>query len=265
MNTLLFKSLLLFSLILWMSSCEQPKENNTTETSVIEASKPEPTKPEETEVWEPQPTIITPVYNQEAPSDAIVLFNGNGLGQWESSNDGSNARWTVNEDGSMTVKPGAGDIQTKQSFGSIQLHIEWKSPEIAVSEGQGRGNSGIFFQNKYEVQILDNFQNKTYANGQAGAIYKQTPPLVNAGKKRGEWQTYDIIFNAPTFNEAGDKIKAGYFTVLHNGILIQNHTKILGTTEYIGWPENNAHREDIIKLQDHSNLVSYRNIWVREL
>jgi len=264
MNNTFFKIGLSLLVLLSIGSCKKAKTNTTTEIEKINTG-PEPTKPEETEVWEPQPKIITPVYESSVPSDAIILFNGENLNQWESSKDGHKALWTLNEDRSMTVQPGTGDIQTKESFGNVQLHIEWRTPEVTVSEGQGRGNSGIFFQNRYELQILDNFRNKTYANGQAGSIYKQSPPLINASKKNGEWQTYDIIFNAPEFNGSGEKIKSGYFTVLHNGVLIQNHTEILGTTEYIGWPKNDAHGKAPIKLQDHSNLISYRNIWLREL
>lgn len=263
MSKIAFKILVLLLLMLSVSACQQPKsgENDTSKEEV----KPEPTKPEETEVWEPQPAIITPVYDSIVPSDAIVLFDGKNLNQWKSSKDNTKAQWTLNEDGSMTVKPGIGDIQTKEGFGSVQLHIEWKTPEVTVSEGQGRGNSGIFFQDRYELQVLDNFRNKTYANGQAGSIYKQSPPLVNASKKNGEWQVYDIIFNAPEFNGSGEKIKSGYITVLHNGVVIQNHTEILGTTEYIGFPKNDAHEKAPIRLQDHGNLISYRNIWLREL
>ena len=265
MSSTFYKIIASFLLIFSLIACTQKSQENSSSTIEATNTGPEPTKPEETEVWEPQPKIITPVYDNSAPSDAIVLFDGAHLKQWESSKDGTKAQWTLNDDGSMTVNPGTGDIQTKESFGSIQLHIEWRTPEVTVSEGQGRGNSGIFFQDRYEIQILDNFRNKTYANGQAGSVYKQTSPLVNASRKNGEWQSYDIIFNAPEFNGSGEKIKSGHFTVFHNGVLIQNHTEILGTTEYIGWPKNDAHGKAPIKLQDHSNLISYRNIWLREL
>lgn len=221
------------------------------------------TEPEATEVWEPQPRIVS-LNDQWTPSDAIVLFDGSSLSQWQSSNTNGPAEWIIQDD-YMTVKPGTGNIQTKSSFGSIQLHIEWRTPEVVEGEGQGRGNSGIFFQKRYEVQMLDNHMNKTYSNGQAGAVYKQHIPLVNACRLPGEWQKYDIIFEAPVFNDDGLKIKSGYFTVFHNGVLIQNHVEIYGTTEYIGIPKNIAHGEDKIMLQDHSNPMSFRNIWLRKL
>jgi len=221
-------------------------------------------EPEATEVWEPVPRKVTA--NENAfPSDAIVLFDGSSLDAWTSTKEvGKAASWTI-ANGAMTVKPGTGDIQTKQSFGDIQLHIEWRSPEVVESEGQGRGNSGVFFQKKYEVQILDNYENKTYPNGQAGAIYKQYPPRVNACRAPGVWQEYDIVFTAPTFNKDGMRTAPGHITVFHNGVLIQNHSELQGTTEYIGLPKNIAHGSGPIMLQDHSNLVSYRNIWVREI
>ena len=175
----------------------------------------------------------------------------------------------------MTVKPRSGGIETRDEHGSIQLHIEWKSPTEIKGEGQGRGNSGILFQRRYEVQVLDSYQNRTYSNGQAGSIYKQSIPLVNAMRPTGEWQVYDIVFNAPRYNEAGEEIKAGNFTVFHNGVLIQNSVEIQGTTEYIGKPKKGrdimpgygqgqeTHRS--LLLQDHGDLVSYRNIWMRKL
>ncbi len=221
------------------------------------------TQPEASEVWEPQPRVVNSPMNG-VPSDAIILFDGKNLDQWESRNDSSAAKWKV-ENGCMTVVKGTGDIQTKESFGSVQLHLEWRTPTVIEGEGQGRGNSGVFFQKRYEVQVLDNYNNKTYANGQAGSVYKQYIPLVNACRAPGEWQTYDIIFNAPVFNNDGIKVRSGYFTVIHNGVVIQNNVEILGTTEYIGFPKNMAHGEDKIMLQDHSNPVSYRNIWLRRL
>lgn len=221
------------------------------------------TQPEASEVWEPQPRKVN-VNENGIPSDAIVLFDGKNLDHWESRNDSSIAKWKV-ENGAMTVVKGTGDIQTKASFGSVQLHIEWRTPSVIEGEGQGRGNSGVFFQKRYEVQVLDNYNNKTYSNGQAGSVYKQHIPLVNACKAPGEWQTYDIIFNEPVFNEDGLKVRSGTFSVIHNGILIQNNVEIKGTTEYIGFPKNMAHGEDKIMLQDHGNPVSYRNIWLRKL
>ena len=222
------------------------------------------TDPVATEVWEPVPRVVATGDVHTPPSDAIVLFNGTDLNQWMSARDSSAAKWEI-ADGAMTVLPGSGDIMTKAHFGDCQLHLEWRSPKVVSGEGQGRGNSGIFLQNRYEVQILDNYNNKTYPNGQAGAVYKQHIPLVNACKAPGEWQVYDIIFKAPRFNKDGHRVAAGSITVLHNGVLIQNHVEVKGTTEYIGLPKNIAHKKAALKLQDHGNLVSYRNIWLREL
>jgi len=220
------------------------------------------TKPEVSEVWQPEPRVVQASENKP-PSDAIVLFNGENLDAWESVKEVP-AEWIVEND-YFTVKKGTGDIQTKENFGSVQLHIEWQSPTIIEGEGQGRGNSGVFFQNRYEVQVLDSYENRTYSNGQAGSVYKQHLPLVNAMRAPGEWQVYDIIFTQPVFNKDSVKISSGYLTVFHNGVLIQNHVEIYGTTEYIGLPKNIAHGEGPIQLQDHSNPVSYRNVWVRRL
>jgi len=222
------------------------------------------TDPVVTEVWKPVPRAVTSPSDKFVPSDAVVLFDGKDLNSWKSTKSDDAAQWTTDGD-AMTVKPGTGNIETKQNFGSIQLHIEWRSPKKVESEGQGRGNSGVFFQKKYEVQILDNYENKTYSNGQAGSVYKQHIPLVNACRAPGEWQSYDIIFMAPEFNADSILVRPGYLTVFHNGVLIQNHVEIKGTTEYIGLPKNIAHGNAPIMLQDHGNLVSYRNIWVRKL
>ncbi|MCB9274435.1 MAG: DUF1080 domain-containing protein [Lewinellaceae bacterium] len=221
--------------------------------------------PELTEVWEPEARMVTPGTAAAPPSDAIVLFDGNNLEEWLSAQDDSPARWTINADGSMTVAPGAGDIKTRRLFGDVQLHLEFRTPTVITGDGQGRGNSGVFFQERYEVQVLDNYNNRTYSNGQAGSIYKQYIPLVNVCRPPGEWQTYDIIYTAPRFNKDGIRIQAGTLTVIQNGVLVQNHSEIKGTTEYIGWPQNLAHGPAALKLQDHGNLVSYRNIWIREL
>ncbi len=220
--------------------------------------------PELTEVWEPEPRKVTPgEVIVQPPSDAIVLFDGTNLDQWEHG-DGSAAQWIV-ADAAMTVKPGTGDLQTKQEFGSVQLHIEFRTPAEVKGEGQGRGNSGLFLQNRYELQVLDSYENRTYSNGQAGSIYKQTMPLVNASRGPGEWQSYDIIYKEPVFNDDGIKVSPAMITVLHNGVLIQNNTEIKGTTPYIGLPKNIAHGDGPLKLQDHSNPTSFRNIWIREL
>ena len=157
-------------------------------------------------------------------------------------------------------------IQTKENFGSVQLHVEWKTSEDISHKNQSRSNSGVFLQGRYEIQILDSYKSPTYVNGQAGSVYKQYIPLVNASRKPGEWQSYDIIFDAPKFDSDGNKIKSGYFTVFHNGILIHNHVEILGTTENVGPPKNIAHGDGPISLQSHCcSQVSFRNIWVRNL
>lgn len=222
------------------------------------------TDPKATEVWEPEPRIVSPGNTNSAPpSDAIVLFDGSDLDAWEHG-DGSAAKWIV-KDGMATVKPRTGAIKTKEAFGDCQLHVEWRAPSLIEGEGQGRGNSGVFLQERYEVQVLDSYNNRTYSNGQAGSIYKQSMPLVNAMRAPGQWQTYDIIYRAPRFNQDGIKVSSGTITVIHNGVLIQNNTEIKGSTEYIGLPKNIAHGDASIVLQDHSNPVSYRNIWVRKL
>ena len=222
------------------------------------------TDPAFTEVWDPEPLKVTPgKENRMAPSDAIVLLGDDAGSNWVQM-DGSPLQWNV-EDGVMTVKPGTGNIKTKEVFGDVQLHLEWRSPFEEGKEGQGLGNSGVFLQEHYEVQILNSYESRTYANGQAGAIYKQYPPAVNAMRPTGEWQSYDIIFHAPKFDQDGKKEESGTLTVLHNGVLIQDHKIIQGTTEYIGYPKIVVHEEGSIILQDHSNEVSFRNIWLRKL
>jgi len=230
-------------------------------TSAFSQDKPEP---KDTEVWEPEPKVITPGNGPYAPpSDAIVLFDGKNLNNWV-HNDGKAAKWTI-ADGAMTVAKGTGGIKTKQTFGDIQLHIEWRTPAKVEGEGQGRGNSGIFLCEKYELQVLDSYNNRTYSNGQAGSIYKQAIPLVNASKRPGEWQVYDVVFIAPTFHQDGTLNKAGRITVFHNGALIHHNTEIKGTTEYLGQPKVIPHGKGSISLQDHGNPTSFRNIWLREL
>jgi len=230
------------------------------------AQEKEPSKPESTEIWSPKPPIVTAGKNNKAPSDAIVLFDGTNLDAWiSSSHESQHVLWTINPDGSMTVKPGSGAIKTKQEFGDVQLHIEWKSPTKIKGNGQDRGNSGVYLQRRYEVQVLDNNDNETYVNGQVGSIYKQSIPLAKVSSPTGEWNTYDIIFHAPVFTKEGSKTTSATITVLHNGILIQDHYELKGTTEHIGIPKNIAHGNDALELQDHGSEVSYRNIWVREL
>ncbi|MFT4032865.1 MAG: DUF1080 domain-containing protein [Siphonobacter sp.] len=224
------------------------------------------TKPEDTEFWDPEvPTVKPASVPGGAPSDAIILFDGKNLDNWISVKDGSPAKWEV-KDGTFSVVKGAGNISTKQDFQDYQLHIEWRSPnEPETLKSQGKGNSGIFMQGMYEVQVLNSYENRTYRNGQAGAIYKQTAPLVNPIRPMGEWNTYDIIYTAPRFNSNGGIETPPYVTVIFNGVIVQNHTKIQGSTEYIGYPKNAPHGKGPISLQDHGNLVSYRNIWIREM
>jgi len=233
-----------------------------------EYSGPEPTEAEATEFYEPKVAVVTPGKTGAAPSDAVVLFDGSSLDGWVSSKDSTSAApWHLNKDGSMTVADKTGNIQTKQKFGDMQLHIEWRSPLPVQREGQNRGNSGIFIDGIYEVQVLDQNDNPTYVNGQVGSIYKQGPPLAMASAPTGEWNVYDIIYHSPEFNADGGKTKSGTITVLHNGVLIQDHTEIKGTTTYIGWPKNPPHGKGPLMLQDHGDdsRVSYRNIWVRNL
>ncbi len=232
--------------------------------SLAQTTPRESLDPKVTEVWDLKPKKITPAIKPgDAPSDAIVLFDGKDLSKW-SDNSGGDAKWEL-KDGAMTVTKGASDIKTKQTFGDIQLHIEWRAPAEVVGEGQGRGNSGIFLQDRYELQVLDSYESVTYSNGQAGSIYKQSIPLVNACLKPGEWQMYDVIYNAPHFSENGRVLVPAFVTVIHNGVLVQNHTQINGPTEYKGLPVYQTHGKASLRLQNHGNPVSYRNIWVREL
>ncbi len=229
--------------------------------------------PKATEQWEPVPPVVTPGKNGGPPSDAIVLFDGRNLDAWVATNDHSPARWKV-ANGVLTVDKKAGNIETKQQFKSYQLHLEWRIPKNITGEGQARGNSGVFLASTgsgdggYEVQILDSFKNSTYVNGQAASIYKQSPPLVNAMRPPGEWQTYDIVWTAPDFAVDGTVKSPAYVTVFHNGVLVQNHFALTGETRYIGQPSYQPYQRAPIKLQAHgdpSEPISFRNIWVREL
>jgi hypothetical protein len=239
--------------------------------ATAQVPEPMPMKPEMTEFWEPEVKKLTPGKNTadgqvSAPSDAIVLFDGKDLSAWKDK-DGGAAKWTV-QNGIFTVKKGTGDITTKQSFEDFQLHLEWKIPENITGKSQARGNSGVFMQDRYELQILDNYNNRTYANGQAGSIYKQTPPLKNAMRPPGEWNVYDVIFTAPRFKKDSTVFSPARITVIHNGVLVQNNTIIQGPTEYIGIPKYKYYERGPIKLQDHgdpSEPISFRNIWIREL
>lgn len=224
------------------------------------------TDPKATEYYEPVPPKVKPAETLgQAPEDAIVLLGpGADASQWVDDDTQGPVEWTTEGD-ALVVKPGSGYIATRQDFGDVQLHVEWRSPSEPDKEGQGRGNSGVFLQGRYEIQVLESEGSDTYTNGQAGSVYKQTPPLVNALKPQGEWQSYDIIYTAPHFNDDGMLIKPAYVTLLMNGVVVLNHFEIKGPTEYIGLPHYESHGDGPIKLQDHGNLVAYRNIWVREL
>jgi hypothetical protein len=237
--------------------------------------KPGKMTPDMTEFWEPEVKTVTAPTNLAPPSDAIVLFDGNNLDKWVSVKDPSKpADWTV-KDGVFTVKKGTGNIQTKDSYQDYQLHIEWKVPASITGKGQARGNSGLFLASTgkgddgYELQILDSYNNRTYANGQAASIYKQFPPLKNVTRSPGEWNTYDVIFTAPRFKEDGTVFTPARVTVMHNGVVVQNNTELRGPTQYIGIPSySKPHGKTPIKLQDHgdpSEPISFRNIWIREL
>ncbi|MGC4021473.1 MAG: DUF1080 domain-containing protein [Cyclobacteriaceae bacterium] len=220
--------------------------------------------PKATQIWEMAPQVISAGKNSgDAPSDAIVLFDGKDLSNW-TDGSGGDGKWDV-KDGAVTVVPGKGAIKTKKTFDDVQLHIEWRTPAEVKGDGQNRGNSGIFFQEEYELQVLDSYENPTYSNGQAGSIYKEHIPLVNVSRKPGEWQTYDVVYTAPRFNEKGRVVTPGYITVFQNGVVVQNHVQITGPTENQGLPLYKPHGKRSIVLQDHDTPVSYRNIWVREL
>ncbi len=208
--------------------------------------------------WD-KPAIITPgESDSQPPSDAIVLFNGRDLDNWH---NGEN--WSV-RDG--IIYAGKGPIRTKEEFGDCQLHIEWSSPSEVKGDGQGRGNSGVFLMGIYEIQVLDSYDNETYFDGQAGAIYKQTPPMVNAMRKPGEWNSYDILWTGPRFNEDGTLKSPAYITAIHNGVVIQNHFALLGDTPYNRPPKYKPHKSvGPIALQDHGNPVRFRNIWIRPM
>lgn len=221
--------------------------------------------PKATEVWQPEPAVVTPgKTDMNPPSDAVVLFNGSDFNNWVGDNN-ETPKWKL-KDGVMTVVKGTGGIKTKQAFGNCQLHIEWRTPSVPVGEGQERGNSGIFLMGHYELQVLDSYHNRTYSNGQAGSIYKQYIPLVNACRGPGEWQTYDIIFTAPVFKADGSLQSPARFTVFQNGILIQNNVEVIGNTVNQGLQTYTTHSaKEPLALQDHDCPVSYRNIWIREL
>jgi hypothetical protein len=245
-------------------------------SAALTAQEPAKPKPEDTEIWTPVPAVVTPGARSDAPpSDAIILFDGKNEDEWVSAQDHTPAQWVVAR-GVFTVKKGSGggNIETKRKFKNYQLHVEYRIPKNITGSGQGRGNSGVFLASTgpgddgYELQVLDAYNNPTYVNGQGGSIYKQSPPLVNPARKPGEWQTYDVVWTAPTFNDDGSLKTPAYVTVLFNGVLVQNHFQLTGQTLYIGKPFYKKYSIAPIKLQAHgdkSEPMSFRNIWVREL
>lgn len=209
-------------------------------------------------------TCSTPDQPGRAPSDAVVLFDGKDLSHWQSGRGGE-ARWTI-KDGAMVAKPGAGEVQSRDEFGDCQIHLEFASPNPPRGRDQDRGNSGVIIFGRYEIQVLDSYENVTYADGQAAAIYGQYPPLVNASRPPGQWQSYDIIFTAPRFKPDGSLASPAYSTVLHNGVLVHNHTAHVGPMVYRNTLPYEAHGpKGPIVLQDHGHPVRFRNIWVREI
>lgn len=233
-------------------------------------------RPEDTEVWQPVPPVVDPgpfTGSPAPPSDAIVLFGGSDLDEWVNVADGSPAGWRVH-DGIVTVAKEAGDIMTRRRFDDYQLHIEWRVPADVAGEGQERGNSGLYMaylgrgRGGYELQIVDSYENETYVNGMAGSVYKQSPPLVNAARAPGQWQSYDVIWTAPTFTAEGEVETPARVTAFFNGVLVQDDFAVEGETVYRGHPEYHAYEEAAIMLQAHgdpSPPVSFRNIWVRKL
>jgi hypothetical protein len=219
------------------------------------------------DIRRPKPPVVEPVAGSDAaraPKDAVILFDGTNLDAWRTP-EGGPAPWKVSE-GFMEIAPGTGPIETKGKFGDVQLHVEWASPNPPTGKGQDRGNSGIFLMGVYEVQVLDSFQADTYADGQAGALYGQYPPLANASRPPGEWQTYDIAFRRPRFDKAGKLLEPARITLIHNGILIQNNEELWGGTNWLeSQPYEAGPDRGRIELQDHGHSVRFRNIWLREL
>jgi hypothetical protein len=235
-----------------------------------------PTRPEDTEVWQPAPRVVTPAPATAPiapPADAIVLFEGADLDAWVSTRDGAPAGWTV-RDGLLIVDKAAGNIETRRRFGSYQLHVEWRVPADIEGGGQARGNSGVFLASTgpgdrgYELQILDSYGNETYVNGMAGSLYKQAIPLVNPSRAPGAWQSYDVLWTAPSFDANGALVSPARVTAFFNGVLVQHDVALDGETVYIGTPSYTPHGRAPIKLQAHNDPsapLAFRNIWVREL
>jgi hypothetical protein len=236
---------------------------------------PAAARPEDTEVWQPVPRVAAPgaAVGGDPPSDAVVLFDGSDLDEWVNTRDGAPAAWTL-RGGHMIVEKTVGNIETRRRFRNYQVHLEYRVPANITGEGQARGNSGLFLASTgegdrgYELQILDSYGNGTYVNGMAGSVYKQSPPLVNASRPPGEWQTYDVVWTAPTFGRDGALSTPARVTAFFNGVLVQNDFVLVGETVYIGAPRYVAHGDAPIKLQAHgdpSPPIAFRNIWVRGL
>lgn len=277
------KALLTLLLSISLTLCMLAQEIPTIDWDALQKTKPWT----ETEVYTPIPPVVIGSHLYAPPSDAIVLFDGNNLDAWhkpeyiheaatieiiEATINAINpnyknpsADWTI-KNGQMIVKPGTGAIETKEKFGDIQLHLEFLNPVDVSKEGQMYSNSGVFLMGIYEVQILNSYENTTYSNGQVASVYKQHIPLVNAARPPGEWQMYDIIFKAPVFDKSGNLQSPATLTVLHNGVLVQNHVTLLGPTAYIGKTKYFEHPSEMpLRLQDHGDLVRFRNIWLRKL
>ena len=220
------------------------------------------------EIWTDVPEVRAGNFLNEAPSDAIILYNGKDFSAFH-GRDGKKIGWKIDPDGALTDVKGAGDLITNESFGDCQLHVEFRTPAIVKGSGQSRGNSGIYLMGLYEIQVLDSYKNPTYSNGQAAAVYKQHVPLVNASREPGQWQAYDIIFKSPVFKMDGTVEKPATVTVLHNGVLVQNNVTILGPTDWVTKPVYKKHAAKLpLFFQDHGddgNPISYRNIWIRPL
>lgn len=258
------KNTILISVFMLTFVIAQAQQNNAQEQQTQQRqTRQQQWKPESTEWYYPVPAKVQPGEGTNPPSDAIILFDGKDLSKWEDRN-GESAKWTIQGD-AMVVEPGSGTISTKEFFGDCQLHIEFKSPAQENYNGQNRGNSGIFLQSTYEIQVLDGDNNPTYVNGMVGSVYKQSAPLANAYTENGEWQVYDIYWRSPRFGTNDELESPAIVTVVLNGIVVQNNYILKGNTPYTGLPKYAAHGRMPLTLQDHGTKVSYRNIWIRNL
>ncbi len=263
-NILKMKNAVLLSVLMLTFVITQAQQNNNPEQQAQQRqTRQQQWKPESTEWHYPVPPKVQPGEGNNPPSDAIILFDGTDLSKWEDRN-GEPAKWTIQGD-ALVIEPGTGTISTKEYFGDCQLHIEFKSPAPENYNGQNRGNSGIFLQSTYEIQVLDGDDNSTYVNGMVGSVYKQNAPSANAYTKNGEWQVYDIYWKAPRFGTNDELESPAMVTVVLNGIVVQNNYILKGNTPYTGLPKYTAHGRMPLTLQDHGTKVSYRNIWLRNL